>query len=49
MTEADNNYNGEERRSNERRYREDRRGVVRFEDMLGRRTGMERRTKYKAN
>jgi len=46
MVEANNNYNGEERRNHERRDRKDRRNTVRFEDMLGRRSGEERRTGY---
>ena len=38
------NYNGAERRNHERRNFRDRREVVRFEDKLGRRSGVERRT-----
>ena len=43
MGKKDNNSNGEERRNHERRTDKDRRDVVRFEDVLGRRTGPERR------
>ena len=43
MGKKDNNSNGEERRDHERRTDKDRRDVVRFEDVLGRRTGSERR------
>ena len=38
-----NNYDGKERRFDERRVSKDRRDIVRFEDVLGRRTGVERR------
>lgn len=43
MGKADNNYNGVERRNHERREDSDRRTIVRFEDVLGRRSGVERR------
>jgi hypothetical protein len=39
----DNNESEAERRAKERRKREDRRGTVRFGDVLGRRTGVDRR------
>jgi len=38
-----NNYDGKERRAEARRIAKDRRDIVRFEDVLGRRTGVERR------
>ncbi len=41
---ADNNkYNGPDRRSNNRREQDDRRGATRFSDILGRRSGVDRR------
>jgi len=43
MASKDNNYNGSERRENDRRLGEDRRTTVRFGDVLGRRSGIERR------
>ena len=43
MGKAENNYNGEERRNHERRESRDRRTIIRFEDVLGRRSGVERR------
>ena len=46
MGKVDNNYNGEERRNHERRDRKDRRAIVRFEDVLGRRSGVERRVAW---
>jgi len=39
----DNKYNGPERREHERREVEDRRVTIRFGDILGRRSGVERR------
>lgn len=38
-----NNYNGPERRGIDRRLMEDRRVATRFSDILGRRSGVERR------
>ena len=38
-----NNYEGKERRVESRRFSNDRRIITRFEDVLGRRTGVERR------
>ena len=38
-----NNYSGGERRDHERRTSKDRRIIIRFEDVLGRRSGVERR------
>ena len=43
MGTYDNNYNGPERRATERRKLQDRRIVSRFSDVLGRRSGVERR------
>ena len=45
MDANNNNYSGPERRSvaTDRRDTRDRRGIVRFEDVLGRRSGVERR------
>ena len=43
MGKSDNNYSGEERRNHERPDQRDRRDIVRFEDVLGRRLGAERR------
>jgi len=43
MGKTDNNYNGVERRNHDRRDCRDRRETVRFEDALGRRSGVERR------
>ncbi len=41
---ADNNkYNGPERRAVDRRLQEDRRATTRFSDILGRRSGVDRR------
>ena len=45
MRKSDNNYSGEERRNHERRDHSDRRNSVRFEDVLGRRSGEERRVR----
>ncbi len=42
-TDNNNNYSGPERRMTERRLIEDRRGATRFSDILGRRSGIERR------
>ena len=36
-------YNGSERRVNDRRESDDRRGTTRFSDILGRRSGVDRR------
>jgi hypothetical protein len=47
MVSKDNKYNGSERRVNDRRIREDRRTNVRFGDILGRRSGVERRLGWK--
>ena len=43
MGTDNNNYTGPERRAAERRRLEDRRGSTRFSDILGRRSGVERR------
>jgi len=43
MGTDNNNYNGPDRRVEERRVMEDRRGATRFSDVLGRRSGIERR------
>jgi len=45
VMEADNNnkYNGPERRVSDRREQDDRRGTTRFSDILGRRSGVDRR------
>jgi len=43
MRTDNNNYNGPDRRINERRERDDRRNTTRFSDILGRRSGVERR------
>jgi len=43
MGSDNNNYNGPERRSADRRERDDRRGTTRFSDVLGRRSGVDRR------
>lgn len=44
-TENNNNnkYTGSERRDKDRRYFDDRRTVTRFSDILGRRSGVDRR------
>ena len=42
-TNDNNKYNGPERRANDRRVGEDRRASTRFSDVLGRRSGVERR------
>ena len=43
-TENNNNkYDGPERRANDRRFYEDRRTITRFSDVLGRRSGVDRR------
>ena len=47
MVSKDNKYNGSERRENDRRIGEDRRTNVRFGDVLGRRSGVERRLGWK--
>lgn len=43
MGTDNNKYNGPERRVLERRERDDRRGTTRFSDILGRRSGVDRR------
>lgn len=43
MGTEDNKYNGPERREKDRRTMADRRGTTRFSDVLGRRSGVERR------
>jgi len=47
MASNDNKYNGSERRENDRRIGEDRRITIRFGDVLGRRSGVERRLGWK--
>ena len=47
MASNDNKYKGPERRVNDRRIGEDRRTNVRFGDVLGRRSGVERRLGWK--
>ena len=47
MVSKDNKYNGSERREKDRRIGEDRRTNVRFGDVLGRRSGVERRLGWK--
>lgn len=42
-TENNNNYSGPERRVNDRRLYDDRRTTTRFSDVLGRRSGVDRR------
>ena len=42
-TDNNNNYNGPERRVADRREQDDRRGTTRFSDILGRRSGVDRR------
>ena len=42
-TDNNNNYTGPERRVTERRELADRRGTTRFSDVLGRRSGVDRR------
>ncbi len=42
-SDNNNNYNGPERRVANRRERDDRRGTTRFSDVLGRRSGVDRR------
>jgi len=43
MGTENNNYNGPERRAVDRRVQEDRRNTTRFSDVLGRRSGVDRR------
>ncbi len=43
MGTNNNKYNGPDRRTQERRCIEDRRNTTRFNDVLGRRSGVERR------
>ncbi len=47
MGTDNNKYNGPERRRADRRERDDRRGTTRFSDVLGRRSGVERRLPIK--
>ena len=47
MASKDNNYNGPEQRAKDRRAGEDRRITIRFGDVLGRRSGVERRLGWK--
>ena len=42
-TDNNNKYNGPERRVADRREQDDRRGTTRFSDILGRRSGVDRR------
>ena len=48
MRSDNNNYNGSERRILDRRQVADRRGATRFSDVLGRRTGVDRRLPTRA-
>lgn len=48
MGANNNNYNGPERRVNDRRVMADRRDATRFSDVLGRRSGVERRLPVRA-
>ncbi|VAW53038.1 hypothetical protein MNBD_GAMMA06-1919 [hydrothermal vent metagenome] len=48
MGTDNNNYNGPDRRVEDRREREDRRGTTRFSDVLGRRSGVDRRLPVRA-
>ena len=43
MGNDNNKHNGPERRVNDRREKDDRRGTARFSDILGRRSGVDRR------
>lgn len=43
MGTDNNNYNGPERRVVDRRVQDDRRNTTRFSDVLGRRSGVDRR------
>lgn len=43
MASDNNKYNGSERRASDRREQEDRRDTTRFSDVLGRRSGVDRR------
>ena len=47
MGTDNNNYNGPERRVKDRRMMNDRRVTTRFSDVLGRRSGVERRLPVK--
>jgi len=47
MTSKDNKNNDPERRANDRRKGNDRRANIRFGDVLGRRSGIERRVGWK--
>ncbi len=42
-TDDNNKYNGSERRISDRRLEDDRRNTTRFSDVLGRRSGVDRR------
>ena len=42
-TENNNNYSSPERRVEDRRRNDDRRNITRFSDVLGRRSGVDRR------
>ena len=47
MVSKDNKFKGSERRGIDRRIGEDRRTTIRFGDVLGRRSGVERRLGWK--
>ena len=47
MGTDNNNYSGRERRAADRRMIADRRGITRFSDVLGRRSGVDRRLPIK--
>ena len=47
MGAENNKYNGPERRADDRRERSDRRDTIRFSDVLGRRSGVDRRLPVK--
>ena len=47
MRSDNNNYNGPDRRMTDRREMDDRRGTTRFSDILGRRSGVDRRLPVK--
>ena len=47
MVSKDNKFSGSERRGIDRRIGEDRRTTIRFGDVLGRRSGVERRLAWK--
>ena len=48
LTDNNNKYTGPERRINDRRSIDDRRDTTRFSDILGRRSGVERRLPMRA-